>query len=126
MTRQSVHCTLSVGSERANKQRGGQDVAEVIPNAINDILNKRKMIRAFPFTYSQVAAVANVSRNTVWNLANGSYWPKLDTAYKISRALSTTVYEIWGEVEILRFLYELGEAEQERMMKRFADEISED
>jgi DNA-binding XRE family transcriptional regulator len=62
----------------------------------------------------------------VWNLAQGEYWPKLDTAYKIARALNTTVYEIWGEADVISFLRELNEAEQERIMKEVAGEISQD
>lgn len=80
----------------------------------------------FPWTFTQVAAVADVSRNTVWNLAQGSYWPKLDTAYKVARALNTTVYDVWGEAEVISFLHELSETEQERIMKELADEISQD
>ena len=99
---------------------------DVIPNSINAILKRRKELAAFPSSLSQLAAVADVSRNTVWNLAHGLYWPKLDTAYKIARALNTTVYEVWGEAEILSFLQELSDAEQEAIMRQFADEISQD
>jgi len=106
--------------------KGGQDVEDVVPNGINDILRRRKEMKAFPYTFTQVAAVADVSRNTVWNLAQGRYWPKLDTAYKVARALSTTVYEIWGEVAVISFLNELSEAEQERIMAELADEISQE
>lgn len=97
-----------------------------VPNSIHSILKKRKTLSAYPFTYTQLAAVADVSRNTVWNLAQGAYWPKLDTAYKIARALNTTVYEIWGEAEIISFLRELSQAEQDRVMKELAGEIASD
>ena len=97
-----------------------------VPNKISNMLSLRKEMKAFPYTYSQLAAAADVSRNTVWNLAQGEYWPKLDTAYKIARALNTTVYEVWGEAEVISFLRELSEAEQERIMKQVAGEISAD
>jgi len=80
-------------------------------------------MKAFPYSLSQLAASADVSRNTVWNLAKGEYWPKLDTAYKIARALNTTVYEIWNEAEVISFLRELSEAEQKRIMEQFKHEI---
>jgi DNA-binding XRE family transcriptional regulator len=101
-------------------------VRERVPNSINDILKRRKVMKAYPFTYSQVAAVADVSRNTVWNLAHGAYWPMLDTAYKVARALSTTVYEVWGEVAVLEFLRELREEEQDRLMEQLRNEIEEE
>jgi DNA-binding XRE family transcriptional regulator len=106
--------------------KGGHGVADAVPNQINNILKRRKEMRAYPHSLNQLAAVADVSRNTVWNLAHGMYWPKLDTAYKLARALSTTVYELWGEHEILSFLNELSEAEQDRIMREVAGEISED
>jgi len=111
---------------RAMKLKGGTDVADVVPNQISNILKHRREMRAYPNSLSQLAAVADVSRNTVWNLAQGMYWPKLDTAYKLARALNTTVYEIWGEAEVISFLNELSEAEQERIMKELAGEISKD
>ena len=101
-------------------------MSDVVPNSISAILKKRRELSAFPFTFGQVAAVADVSKNTVWNLAQGAYWPKLDTAYKVARALNTTVYEIWGEAEILSFLHELSEIEQRKMMEELASEIAED
>ena len=101
-------------------------MSDVVPNSINAILKQRRELSAFPFTFSQLAATADVSRNTVWNLAQGAYWPKLDTAYKVARALNTTVYEIWGEAEILSFLHELSEIEQERIMEELANEIAQD
>lgn len=101
-------------------------MSDVVPNRIKDILKTRKEMKAYPNSLSQLAAKADVSRNTVWNLAEGLYWPKLDTAYKLARALSTTVYEIWGESEILSFLRELSDAERERIMQQVASEISKD
>lgn len=97
-----------------------------VPNKISKLLKRRRDIKAFPYTYSQLAAAADVSRNTVWNLAKGEYWPKLDTAYRISRALNTTVYEVWGETDVMSFLRMLDEAEQERIMKAVAGAISEE
>jgi len=101
-------------------------VDDVVPNRIREILKARKEMKAYPNSLSQLAAKADVSRNTVWNLAQGLYWPKLDTAYRLARALSTTVYEIWGEAEVISFLNELNEAEQQRIMKELAGEISKD
>ena len=121
-----VLCTLCIGNEPRNKKEGGHDVADIVPNRINEILQHRKRLKAYPSSLNQLAASADVSRNTVWNLAQGIYWPKLDTAYKLARALSTTVYEIWGEAEVISFLRELSEADQQRMIKELADEISED
>jgi DNA-binding XRE family transcriptional regulator len=106
------------------KKGRGQHVAEVVPNRIKEILIIRKGMRAMPYSLSQLARMADVSRNTVWNLAHGDYWPKLDTAYKIARALNTTVYEIWGEAEVLSFLHELSEVEQQRIIEQLADEVS--
>lgn len=114
------------GNEPRNEIERGTDVADVVPNRIKDILNHRKEMKAYPNSLSQLAAKADVSRNTVWNLAEGTYWPKLDTAYKIARALNTTVYEIWGEAEVISFLNELSEAEQERIIRQVASEISKD
>lgn len=103
--------------------KGGQDVNDVVPNKIRPMLRLRKEMKAYPYTLSQLAAAADVSRNTVWNLAQGVYWPKLDTAYKLARALNTNVYEIWEEAAIISFLRELGEAEQAKIMEQFRDEI---
>ena len=97
-----------------------------VPNRISAMLKRRKEMKAYPYSLSQLAAAADVSRNTVWNLAQGEYWPKLDTAYKIARALNTTVYEVWVESEILSFLKELSEAEQARIMEQFKNEIKTD
>jgi len=97
-----------------------------VPNRISEIIKRRKEMGAHPCSLSQLAATADVSRNTVWNLSQGQYWPKLDTAYRLARALSTTVYEIWGEAEVISFLNELSEAEQDRIMKELAGEISKD
>jgi len=96
-----------------------------VPNRIGKLLKRRKDIKAFPYTFNQLASAADVSRNTVWNLAKGEYWPKLDTAYRLARALNTTVYEVWGEHEVISFLRELSEAEQERIMREVAGEISQ-
>lgn len=106
-----------------NEWKGGQDVTNAVPNKIGPMLRLRKEMKAYPYTLSQLAAAADVSRNTVWNLRQGVYWPKLDTAYKIARALNTTVYEIWEEAKIMSFLEELSKAEQAKIMEQFKSEI---
>ena len=78
-----------------------------VPNRLKRILQQRKVNKLYPNSYATLAIAANVSKNTVVYLARGDYVPKLDSAYKIARALGCTVYDIWGEVELERFMNEL-------------------
>jgi DNA-binding XRE family transcriptional regulator len=80
-----------------------------VPNRLKEILSSRKTSHLYPNSYATLASVANVSKNTVVYLARGDYVPKLDSAYKIARALNVTVYDIWNEIELERFLNELTE-----------------
>jgi DNA-binding XRE family transcriptional regulator len=105
--------------------RRGTDVEDQIPNKLSEILDLRKRMGVFPNSINQLAAVADVSRNTVWNLAKGVYWPKLDTAYKLARALNTTVYDIWSEAMILKFIKDLRHVDMLRTMRELRDEVEE-
>ena len=80
-----------------------------VPNRLKEILKQRKVHKLYPNSYATLALAANVSKNTVVYLARGDYVPKLDSAYKIARALNCTVYDIWGEVELERFMNELSD-----------------
>ena len=101
-------------------------MAESAPNKIRVILKQRRELRLVPWSFPQLAARADVTRNTVINLADGKYWPKLDTAYKIAKALNTTVYDIWDEFETLRFLDDLAEKAIEETIQRLGDAITKD
>lgn len=80
-----------------------------VPNRIKEILRARKAAKLYPSSYVTLAAAANLSRNTVVYLARGDYVPKLDTAYKLARALNCTVYDLWNEIELERLMNDLTE-----------------
>lgn len=80
-----------------------------VPNRLKEILLQRKLAKLYPSSYASLAVCSNVSKNTIVFLARGDYFPKLDTAYKIARALNCTVYDIWSEVENIRYLNEISE-----------------
>jgi DNA-binding XRE family transcriptional regulator len=82
---------------------------QYIPNRIREILRLRKIGKLYPNTFDSVCVAANIHHNTLVNLANGIYMPKLDTAYKLARALNLTVYDIWDEHDIRSFLNDLNE-----------------
>lgn len=88
-------------------------------------MRERRQLKMVPWSFPQLAAVADLSRLNVINLADGRYWPKLDTAYKIARALNTTVYDIWGETELLAFIHQMREADEQAMMEKMKDEVEE-
>jgi DNA-binding XRE family transcriptional regulator len=84
-----------------------------VPNKLKEILRDRKILKLYPNSYASVAAAANVSKNTVIYLARGDYFPKLDSAYSIARALGVTVYDIWRESELREYLNELVDTRAE-------------
>lgn len=96
-----------------------------VPNRLKEIMRARKAAKLWPYSYEGVASVANVSRNTVVYLARGDYVPKLDSAYKIARALNCTVYDIWNEVEMSRFLNDLTEDMARAVIAAMKDEEDE-
>jgi len=93
-----------------------------VPNKLKKILKHRKLIKAYPSSYLTLAIESDVAKNTVVNLANGDYVPKLDTAYKIARALNLTVYDIWDEIELEEFLVTLTDI-QAKILVRAMEEV---
>lgn len=59
-------------------------------NRLKEILDQRGI------KYKWLANQANVDRNTITNLINGSC-PRLDLAYRIAKTLDLSVYDIWPE-----------------------------
>lgn len=95
-----------------------------VPNRLKEILRQRKVNKLYPNSYATLAAVANVSKNTVVYLARGDYVPKLDSAYKIARALGCTVYDIWSEIELDRFMNDLTDEQAAMVVAAMqADEV---
>jgi DNA-binding XRE family transcriptional regulator len=96
-----------------------------IPNRIKEILKSRKVAKLYPSSYTTLAMAAKVARNTVVHLACGRYFPKLDNAYKIARALNCTVYDIWGEMDTIGFLDDLEDELVNAMMSLLEEEEDE-
>lgn len=98
-----------------------------VPNKLKRILAARKKSFIYPSSLSTLAYEAEVNKNTVVNLSDGMYFPKLDTAYKIARALNLSVYDIWVETELREFMNELSEASAMALIRELeADESQED
>jgi DNA-binding XRE family transcriptional regulator len=96
-----------------------------VPNRLKAILKQRKAAKMYPSSYASLAVCSNVSKNTVVFLARGDYFPKLDTAYKIARALNMTVYDIWSEVETRRFLNEITDDHADLVIAAMKGEYDE-
>jgi len=98
-----------------------------VPNKLKRILAARKKSFIYPSSLATLAYEAEVNKNTVVNLADGMYFPKLDTAYKIARALNLSVYDIWVETELREFLNELSRASAMALIRELeADAGQED
>jgi DNA-binding XRE family transcriptional regulator len=88
-----------------------------VPCKLKSILRVRKKSHLYPSSYGGLAAACDIAKNTVVHLAEGRYLPKLDTAYKIARALGLSVYDIWNERELEDFLNTISEGQIERIME---------
>jgi DNA-binding XRE family transcriptional regulator len=103
-------------------QREFSDRDERIPNKIKQILRARKRLGLYPSSFVSVAHEADLAKNTVVNLANGEYFPKLDTAYKIARTLNLTVYDVWPEEDVREFLNKLTDDQFESLLRSMEEE----
>lgn len=87
-----------------------------VPCKLKSILRVRKKSHFYPSSYGGLAAACDIAKNTVVHLAEGRYLPKLDTAYKIARALGLSVYDVWDERELQEFLNAISEEQVNRLM----------